>query len=113
MATTQRRAQARRVEIQDLVDAVARHCGDEHIVSSGTVRFDFEDRGLDAGERRGGRSVEWNGRPFQSADNRACSDGLLLKWRRRGQVGVGWSLAGGEPLRLARQWASRHGWERA
>ncbi len=76
---------------EDLIAAVTKHCSDEHIVSSGSVRFEFETGRLNP-QGRGMRRTEWNGGPFQAAIDFACQDGDLHRWKRQYGGGVGWSL---------------------
>jgi hypothetical protein len=98
--------------IDDLVAVIAKHCTDEPIVASATVRFELDER---LGERRNHPSINYNGGAFRSAEQAACRGGRFQRWKRLvGKNHVGWSPSktmDARAYRRAKAWALRKGWK--
>ena len=95
----------------DLVAVIKKHCVDEPIVESATVRFELDER---LEERRNHPGIKYNGGAFRKAEQASCRDGRLQRWKRRvGKGHVGWSPSMSEDpaaYRRAVAWAQRKGW---
>ena len=98
----------------DFVDTIKEHCTDEPIVSSSTVRWVLDKR---LGERRNHPGIGFNGGLFRKAEQEACRNGHLQRWKRIiGKEHVGWSPSKArDPAAFGRAeaWARRKGWKRS